>query len=311
MKLQYFKGERPNFGDELNPWLWPQLLPGFLDNDPRVLFIGIGSIIGSHYEADAKKVVFGAGYVQNYSPEAPNVHGGDWDIFFVRGPRTARRLGLPESIGIGDPAILLRALNVSFRRDAHYTGFIPHWQSLTRGNWRTVCELAGIRLIDPCASVERIIAEILGCEVLIAEAMHGAIVADALRVPWVPVLPIDPAHREKWFDWADALNLELKQHRLSPSSLAEVQLATTYQSFLSSLLPDSAWRKLLYHLARKSASSLTRPFITSAAAQHLSALAKEDPFLSADGIIETVIEKMLAKLSQLQNRYRQQVSRAK
>ena len=145
-------------------------------------------------------------------------------------------LGLPESVGIGDAAILLRALNVPFRRDPRYIGFMPHWQSLPRGNWQTACELAGIRLIDPRAPVERVITEILGCEVLIAEAMHGAIVADALRVPWVPALPIDHVHRGKWFDWADALRLDLKQHRLWPSSPAEVQLATILRPSFPALL---------------------------------------------------------------------------
>ena len=148
MKLECFKGAHPNFGDELNTWLWPQLLPGFFDNDPNVLFLGIGSIIAPHYDPKAKKVVFGAGFVPAYY-QVPNVHTEDWDIFFVRGPRTARALGLSESLGIGDAAILLRALKVQFRREPRYVGFMPHWESLPRGNWQRACELVGIRLIDP------------------------------------------------------------------------------------------------------------------------------------------------------------------
>ncbi len=219
----------------------------------------------------------------------------------MRGPRTARALGLPESIGIGDAATLLRTLNVPFVRDSRYVGFMPHWQSLSRGNWRRVCELAGIRLIDSRSPVEQIILEILGCEVLITEAMHGAIVADTLRVPWVPVLPIDHAHREKWFDWADTLNLELQRRRLWPSSLAEAHLATTYRPFLSSLIAGVNWRPV---------STFTKPFITYAAAQRLSALAKEEPLLSVDGAVENAIERMLEKLSQLEKKYRRQVNYA-
>jgi hypothetical protein len=295
VKLQYFKGEQPNFGDELNTWLWPQLLHNFLDDDPSVLFIGIGSIIGTHYDNGSKKIVFGTGYVPSYHHQAPNVHGGDWDIFFVRGPRTARALGLPESLGIGDAAMLLRSLDIPFQREPSYIGFIPHWESLPRGDWQSACELAGIKLIDPRGPVDQVISEILGCEILIAEAMHGAIIADALRVPWIPALPIDQAHREKWFDWADALSLELNPHRLWPSSAAEVQLTVICRPLLSRLTGCLIWPHV---------TPLTRPLITYTAAQRLATLSKHDPCLSDDSALERALQQMLEKLSQLQKRYR-------
>lgn len=293
MKLQYFKGQQPNFGDELNQWLWPQLLPGFFDDDTRVLFIGIGSILGSHYDAHVKKIVFGAGYVATYHP-APDVHGGDWDIFFVRGPRTARALGLSDSLAIGDAAILLRALNRPFRREPRYVGFMPHWESMPRGNWRAACALAGVRFIDPTASVERVISDILGCMVLIAEAMHGAIVADTLRVPWVPVLPIEHAHRDKWLDWADAMNLSLRRPRLFPSTPAEVRIATAYRPRLAGLAGCLAWPAV---------SRVTKQVLTYTAAQRLTTIAKEYPSLSADDLLEDTVQKMQEKLKQLARKY--------
>jgi succinoglycan biosynthesis protein ExoV len=294
VKLQYFQGQRPNFGDELNTWLWPQLLPDFFDDDPGVLFLGIGSILGFQCSPAAKKIVFGAGYVPTYSDYVPDVHGPNWDVFFVRGPRSARALGLSDSLGIGDAAILLRALRGQFPRKPRHIGFMPHWESLPRGNWRRACALAGIRLIDPTAPVASVLAEILGCKVLIAEAMHGAIVADTLRVPWVPVLPLDHAHRDKWFDWAEALRLDLKQHRLWPSSPAEVGLATRYHPWLSSVGASvSKWP----------VSRLSQPLIVYAAAERLAALAEEEPCLSADPLLESAFEQMLEKLRQLNAMY--------
>ncbi len=294
MKLQYFQGQRPNFGDELNTWLWPQLLPGFFDDDPGVLFFGIGSILGSQCNAAAKKIVFGAGYVTAYSDYVPDVHGPNWEVFFVRGPRTARALGLPDSLGIGDAAILLRALHDSLQRKPGYVGFMPHWESLPRGNWSRACALAGIRLIDPTAPVASVLDEILGCEVLIAEAMHGAIVADTLRVPWVPVLPINHAHRDKWFDWAEALRLNFKQHRLWPSSSAEVALAARYHPWLASVGAG---------LSKGPASRLSQPLIVYAAAERLASLAEEEPYLSADPFLESAFQQMLEKLRQLKALY--------
>jgi succinoglycan biosynthesis protein ExoV len=206
----------------------------------------------------------------------------------------ARALGLPDSLGIGDAAILLRAQHDQFPRRPRYIGFMPHWESLPRGNWRRACALAGIRLIDPTAPVASVLAEILGCKVLIAEAMHGAIVADTLRVPWVPVLPINHAHRDKWFDWADALRLDLKQHRLWPSSPAEVGLATKHHPVLSGVGAG---------LSKWPLSRLSQPLIMYAAAERLAALAKEEPCLSDAPLLESAFEQMLEKLGQLQALY--------
>ena len=139
-----------------------------------------------------------------------------------------------------------------------------------------------------------VLAEILGCKVLIAEAMHGAIVADTLRVPWVPVLPIDHAHRDKWFDWAEALRLDLKQHRLWPSSAAEVGVATRYRPWLSSV--GAA-------LSKWPVSRLSQPLIVYAAAERLAALAEEEPCMSADPLLESAFEQMLEKLRQLNAMY--------
>lgn len=294
MKLQFFRGAQPNFGDELNTWLWPQLLPNFFDDDPRTLFIGIGSIIGPHYDTDAKKVVFGSGYVPTYHP-TPDVHSNDWDIFFVRGPRTARALGLPEHLGIGDAAILLRALSVRSQREPRCIGFMPHWESVPRGNWRAACALAGLQFIDPTDPVEKVITDILGCTVLIAEAMHGAIVADTLRVPWIPVLPIEHAHQDKWLDWAEAMNLNLTRPRLIPSTAAEVHIATFYRPRLG---------RLSGYVASSALSRIANPLLTYAAAQRLTAIAKECPSLSADNLLATTVEQMQEKLSQLQQKYR-------
>lgn len=294
MKLEFYRGEHPNFGDELNTWLWPQLLPHLFDDDPGTIFLGIGSIISNHYQADAKKIVFGTGFSSTYFT-APDVHGADWDVFFVRGPRTARALGLPESFGVGDAAILMRALTVQFQREPRHVGFMPHWESLQRGNWEAACKLAGIQLIDPRAPVEQVMTDILGCKILVTEAMHGAIVADALRVPWVPVLPIDFIHREKWFDWADALCLNLAQHRLWPSTLSEAELTTRNRPFLSRITAD---------LSKSRVSGVADTVITFVAAHRLSVLARQEPCLSDETRIEKATSDMQEKLYQLEQKYR-------
>ena len=142
-------------------------------------------------------------------------------IHWVRGPRTARQLGLDTAYGLGDPAMLLPQAGWGRVGGGDTVAFMPHFESAERGAWVEAAAAAGIELIDPRGDPAAIIAAIGRCRVLLSEAMHGAIVADALRVPWIAVQPLAPEHRAKWHDWADTLDLHVEFHRLAPSSLRE------------------------------------------------------------------------------------------
>ena len=226
MKLIYFRGHVPNFGDELNLYLWDRLLPpGFLDENEEELFLGVGSILWDSLPRTARKYVMGSGYA-GYTA-LPDVHDGSWDIVFVRGPETARMLGLPPQKAICDSAILLRALELPAAAAPCDVAFMPHYESLDRGLWEEACRVAGIPLIDPRGDVEVIISRIRGARMIITEAMHGAIVADALRTPWVAVKPINPGHHQKWRDWSGALAMEVRFRDLRPSSLMELYVGLT------------------------------------------------------------------------------------
>lgn len=226
MKLSYFKGDPPNFGDELNASLWDHLLPpGVLDGDEGELFLGIGSILWDYWPKAPLKVVAGSGWGGYTAP--PDVHDGRWEVLWVRGPRTAAKLGLPASSAITDAAVLLRRAPLPAPRPGVGAAFMPHVDSLDRGDWAAVCRLAGVTFLDPRAPVEELLALIRGARVVVTEAMHGAIVADALRTPWVGVRPSHPLHRDKWLDWAESLGIGLRPVVLPPSSLLETYTQVT------------------------------------------------------------------------------------
>jgi succinoglycan biosynthesis protein ExoV len=226
MKLAYFRSEPSNFGDELNAYMWRRLLPdGFLDDDESELFVGIGSILGEMFPPHSRKFVFGAG-VGGYIPP-PDLGSGMWEIVFVRGPRTAAQLGLAPERAICDSAILLRDIPDLPPPEEAGIAFMPHFESLRRGNWAAVCRRAGLTLIDPTNPPEKILAQIRGARLVVTEAMHGAIVSDALRTPWVAVRPFHPSHHTKWYDWSEALELRLDWVRLWPSSLRELIISVT------------------------------------------------------------------------------------
>ena len=300
MKLHYFRHPMtPNFGDDLNLWLWPQLLKNAFDDDETSIFIGIGSVLSNDYPAHVRKYVMGAGYGAYWPPP---VLDETWDISFVRGPQTARALGLEPQKAITDGAVLIRAvLDAEPKPKRFKRSYIPHWHSLYTGYWELVCQWAGVNLIDPRNPVDRVLDEIAASEVVIAEAMHGAIVADALRVPWIPVLPLAPEHRFKWTDWTESLGMDFKPFNIAPSSWTELKttLSRTGQRSvetsggISGLLGSGS---RLQRVARSQPGRVVERSLSMVAAARLGWLARKDPVLSRDQVIAEVTERALSKV---------------
>ena len=313
MILYRWQGAARNFGDELNTLLWPHLLPGFFDDEPSARFLGIGSVLDRRHPADRLKIVAGSGY-GGYEPPPELDH--TWRILWVRGPHTARRIGLPARLGLGDPAALLPLVcsGSARRAPAHPRmqaphdvagppaeaerakapapiGFMPHFESAARGAWHAAASLAGIGFIDPRGDPAAIVEAIGACRILVAEAMHGAIVADALRVPWIAIRPLAPIHRAKWHDWADTLGLRLAFRTLPPSTLLE-------RAQISGLARYHAGRRLLCRHADRLRSMGSTGFVSRAAAA-LAAVAREAPQLSADAALASCQDRMMTRLDAL------------
>jgi succinoglycan biosynthesis protein ExoV len=173
------------------------------------------------FPPDSRKFVFGSGLAGYFPP--PDLGSGQWEIIFVRGPQTAANLGLAPEMAICDSAVLITEVaDLPAPAPDIDIAFMPHFESLLRGNWEEVCRLAGIAFLDPTSPPEELLAKIRGARFVMTEAMHGAIVSDALRVPWVAIRPFHPSHRAKWTDWSDALGLDLAWQTLWPSSPREL-----------------------------------------------------------------------------------------
>jgi succinoglycan biosynthesis protein ExoV len=288
MQLYYWSTQGPNLGDALNPWLWPRLLPNFFDDDPRELFIGIGSHFGHPFSASAKKIVCGTGYAGYQSPPALDDH---WDIRFVRGPRTAAVLGLDPRLALCDAGMLVHQVGRTLPEpgERHPVGFMPHWESALHGAWEEVCGEAGATFIDPRGDVEEVIAAMRGCDLLVTEAMHGAIVADALRVPWVPFMPL-PAHRFKWFDWAESQGIEL-QFRDSARS--------TWLEFAHGALEGRDRLQAFVCVRGQAMRSFGSGFLRARAASAIAAAAASRPYLTARSTLEATTDAMLVCLENL------------
>ena len=208
MKLFYFEapGGLRNFGDDLNPWLWERILPGLLDEDDSVMFVGLGTLLNDKLPRAAQTVVFGSGV--GYGAGLPVVDDS-WTVYCVRGPLSAKALGLSPDAAVTDGALLLRTVFRPSGRKTSRFAFMPHavYAQTGSASWKALCEALGFSYIDPRRPVEEVLTAIGETEVLFTEAMHGAIVADALRTPWVPVVTSPEILSFKWQDWCATMGV--------------------------------------------------------------------------------------------------------
>jgi succinoglycan biosynthesis protein ExoV len=289
--LYQWRGAHRNFGDELNSLLWPRLLPDFFDQDEATRFLGIGSILDNRHDATPVKLVAGSGY-GGYQPQI--VLDESWIIHWVRGERTARLLGLPPGLGIGDPASLVPVIGLTPAREDRDVGFIPHFESAARGAWQEVAAKAGVTLIDPRDDPHAVIAAIGKCRVVMSEALHGIIVADALRVPWIAIRPLAPIHRPKWFDWAETLDLKIEFAGLLPSTALE-------RAHLTHLSRFHLGRRVLHHQAAR-LHGIARQRHIDRAALALKAITRAEPQLSRSTLLQDAQARMMEKIAALRRR---------
>jgi hypothetical protein len=211
-RLHYYKDEYGNFGDDLNPWLWSRLLPGMLVPNAPVALVGIGTLINTETLPAGPKLIVGSGCGYGTVPALSD----DTDVLFVRGPRTARALGLPESKAITDPAYLVSEFTPKVPRRRHKAVYIPHHVSAYRADWRRVATAAGLTYVDPSGGWQAVVDTIRSADRVVTSAMHGAILADAFRVPWVRVQEYSHINDFKWSDWADSVDVTVRSHSLPP-----------------------------------------------------------------------------------------------
>ncbi|MGH1424004.1 MAG: polysaccharide pyruvyl transferase family protein [Pseudooceanicola sp.] len=218
MDLHYWKSPEGNFGDDLNEFLWDALLPGWRDWDAGTTLVGVGTILNAtHFPVTrpGRFLVLGSGVGNGPPPDISDP--ARWDIRSLRGPRSARALNLPESVGVIDPAIMLSDLPefTGHTRDARPI-FIPHISSLGHFDWDAICARAGIDFVSPCGEASAVITRIAKAPLVLAESMHAAIIADTLRTPWIGVRVSAKFDAAKWQDWADSLGIALQVHPLFP-----------------------------------------------------------------------------------------------
>ncbi|MDQ2802450.1 MAG: polysaccharide pyruvyl transferase family protein, partial [Pseudomonadota bacterium] len=84
------------------------------------------------------------------------------------------------------------------------------------------CALAGAKLISPIAAPAEVLERLLSVDLIVAESLHGAILADTYGVPWVAFASSGNFSMFKWTDWAVSVDVALNPMMLPPPSAAPV-----------------------------------------------------------------------------------------
>ena len=208
-----------NFGDDINPALMSRFISKDILSSDDIALFGIGTILNDkniknndHY---ARKVIFssGVGYGQFHTKLDET-----WDVACVRGPGSARALGVGLDKAIADGAILLSEIYSKPTIKRSRAVFIPHVNShLSTGRLlAATADKLDMDYLTPSCNADEFIHTVASAPYIVTEAMHGAILADAMRVPWIPV-SLHEFHEFKWRDWMDSMELNGGVvHSLSP-----------------------------------------------------------------------------------------------
>ncbi|MDL0433333.1 polysaccharide pyruvyl transferase family protein [Marinobacter sp. TBZ242] len=307
MKIDKHSPEKMNFGDDLNNWLWPKLIPECLSEEDGIHFLGIGTLLKARrFETKLaltpRIVIFSSG---SWGVDLP-VLDSRCRVYGVRGPRTARGLGLSPDKVIGDGAYLLKNLPEGHIEELGTdVGFVPHHGSERYVDWQSVCDAAGLRFISPRQSVESFLDSISHCKAVITEAMHGAITSDLLRIPWVAVRFAPNFADEKWFDWAESMSINLK---IQPLPMVYQQTPPVWKSMenrgkrgLNKIgIGPEKWARLPYAL-RASPSKQRDHLIESLK----SLVEHRDEQLSSDTALAQTVERLNSALEKLREDYRE------
>jgi len=253
MIIEYCRSKTLNFGDDLNPWLWPQLMGSeIFKKQDGVYFVGIGTVLTKKrldiQLADAKEIVIFSSGV--WGEDAP-ILSEKCKVYGVRGPMTAQKLGLNKSLAIGDGAYLLRNIQLPPVEKQFDIGFIPHHGSEQFVDWQLICDQLGIQFISAKQPVENFLVQLRSCRKIVTEAMHGAIVSDAMRIPWIAVKFSPLFREEKWYDFTECMEIKLKIHELTFISQTRMKLTKLIEVGAKKILSKSLaikpkWSKLIF-----------------------------------------------------------------
>lgn len=183
----YYFGARANFGDELGPFIaaaetgqTPYNVRD-LPLTPKHAYCTVGSLLHSLHKNNC--IVWGSGFICDPADEKPKC--APMKIRAVRGPISAefaKGLGWGDCSVFGDPGLLLpQYLPFSSKRKTGDVVVIPHYAFAAAHD----VNQPGVDILYPWQGLHHVAAKIKSAGLVVSSSLHGLILADAYRVPWI------------------------------------------------------------------------------------------------------------------------------
>lgn len=312
MEVFYYKVEGGNFGDDMNEWFWSSVFPEHSSLSPDTTIFGIGSILWKgNFDAFPKVLVLGSGMrfgITGHVPESAT-------IGWVRGPRTGKLLNLDSGQAITDPACMLSTFaEFSGVPNSGETLLIPHVGTTKLDlDWEKIARNANTTYLSPAGEAKEVIRRIAGAKLVVTESLHGAIVADAFRVPWIPIAISPTFTSYKWLDWTDSMNMSVEFAPCLSVAKRIYALQKKVTSFAKGRGPKPGGAQVAgaveYDLSGGEKDVAKRIFATFAApiegmiSSDVKAALKRSPYLSEDAVLRSRQRSIARRVEEIRDIY--------
>ncbi len=181
-----------NFGDDINFSFLKELTgkqhKKYNKKDNKINYSFIGSILFDEWIDDFTEI-WGSGFLYKHK-----LKNKPHKIYAVRGPKTRDQLldlniDCPEVYG--DPALLFPYYYQPYVMKKYKLGIIPHHSHIKSDILNKFKDNEDILIIDftKYNDWKDIIKEIVECEFIVSESLHGLIISEAYRIPniWISI----------------------------------------------------------------------------------------------------------------------------
>jgi len=185
----YYFDAKPNFGDNIGPFIISKVSGNKTLNirelplKPNYAYCTVGSLL--HSLAKPNCHVWGSGFISDPADNIRRIKEKPLTVSALRGPISAdfaKKMGWGYCEVFGDPGLLMpKYLELEGVNTSDTITLIPHY-SFAKNH---TVNPARFNVVYPWYPLEVVAKKINESKLVISSSLHGIILADAYRVPWI------------------------------------------------------------------------------------------------------------------------------